>query len=72
MRPVWVRQHGWQARKHVRDSGGVEIDLLDVVASRQENLPQTGTARACGTPVVAFNAAGFPDVMDLGSTGYLM
>ena len=43
-----------------------------VVPSRQDNLPQTGTeAQACGTPVVAFDTAGLPDVIEDRGTGYL-
>ncbi|WP_429102271.1 glycosyltransferase family 4 protein [Aeromonas veronii] len=43
-----------------------------VVPSRQDNLPQTATeAQACGTPVVAFNCSGLPDVIEHQQTGYL-
>lgn len=43
-----------------------------VIPSRLENLPQAGTeAHACGCPVVAFNCAGLPEVVDHGITGYL-
>lgn len=43
-----------------------------VIPSRQDNLPNTGLeAHACGTPVVAFNACGLPDIVAHQQTGYL-
>jgi glycosyltransferase involved in cell wall biosynthesis len=43
-----------------------------VVPSRQDNLPNTGLeAHACGTPVIAFNIGGMPDIVDNLKTGYL-
>ena len=43
-----------------------------VVPSRQDNLPQTGIeAQTCGCPVVAFNCAGLPDIVEHRVTGYL-
>jgi glycosyltransferase involved in cell wall biosynthesis len=45
---------------------------LVVIPSRIENLPQMGTeAQACGTPVVAFDCCGMPDVVEDRQTGYL-
>lgn len=64
----------WMGHLHDDWSLALLYSAADVVVvpSRQENLPQTGTeAQACGTPVAAFNATGFPDVVEHGATGYL-
>ncbi len=43
-----------------------------VVPSRQDNLPNTALeAQACGTPVVAFDIGGMPDILKHKETGWL-
>ena len=43
-----------------------------ILPSRQDNLPGTGIeSHACGTPVVAFNTGGLPEIIDHRVTGAL-
>ncbi|HUI72422.1 MAG TPA: glycosyltransferase family 4 protein [Spirochaetia bacterium] len=43
-----------------------------VAPSRQENLPTTVLeSMACGTPTIAFNCSGFPDLVQTRKSGYL-
>ena len=43
-----------------------------IAPSRQDNLPNTvAEAIACGTPVVAFNIGGMPDLVNHNYSGYL-
>lgn len=61
---------------HLHDDIGMSLyysaaDAL-ILPSRQDNLPNVGIeAQACGTPVVAFNASGLPDIVAHKETGYL-
>lgn len=48
-----------------------ETDIM-VVPSRQDNLPNTVVeSLACGTPAVAFDIGGMPDIIDHKVNGYL-
>ncbi len=43
-----------------------------LIPSRQDNLPNTGLeALACGTPVIAFDTGGLPDIVTHEQTGWL-
>ena len=43
-----------------------------IVPSRQDNLPTTGVeALACGTPVIAFDTCGLPDIVTHKQNGWL-
>jgi glycosyltransferase involved in cell wall biosynthesis len=61
---------------HLHDDLALRIlySAVDVMAipSRQDNLPNTGVeSLACGTPVIAFNTCGLPDIVSHQKTGYL-
>jgi glycosyltransferase involved in cell wall biosynthesis len=47
------------------------VDVM-VIPSRLDNLPNTGVeSLACGTPVVAFDTCGLPDIVCHQQTGFL-
>ena len=61
---------------HIHDDGKLRIlySAVDVFVapSTQDNLPNTVVeALACGTPCVAFNIGGMPDIIDHKENGYL-
>ncbi|RDD29681.1 glycosyl transferase [Prosthecochloris sp. ZM] len=61
---------------HLHDDVSLQLlysaaDVM-VIPSRQDNLPNTGKeALSSGTPVVAFDTCGLPDIVDHETTGYL-
>lgn len=61
---------------HLNDDLSLKLaySAADVMAvpSRQDNLPTTGIeALACGTPVIAFNTCGLPDIVTHKKNGWL-
>ncbi|QWE24995.1 glycosyltransferase family 4 protein [Polynucleobacter sp. AP-Elch-400A-B2] len=61
---------------HLQDELSLKVlysacDVM-IVPSRQDNLPLTAIeAKACGTPVVAFDVGGLSDIIQHKATGYL-
>jgi len=61
---------------HLHDDVSLRIlysaaDLF-AIPSRQDNLPNTGVeSMACGTPVIAFDTCGLPDIVRHRENGYL-
>ena len=67
---VSVIDFGYVSEEHLRTLFAV-VDVT-VVPSRQDNYPNTILeSMASGTPCVAFNIGGIPDMITDGETGYL-
>jgi glycosyltransferase involved in cell wall biosynthesis len=78
-----VSQSDWYVAVNRKDFGTINDDQklaqiyaaadLFVLPSLEDNLPNTMLeAMACGTPVMGFNTGGIPDLVEPGTTGYLI